>query len=366
MDGEEAVEVEALVVGEGEGEAMEEPEDTVSQWDIMIQLLELNDSGIETLTNSGIESIGDVELFGTGATADPAPFTGTPFEGFNLVTQQKFLVVATYLLNDGVLTPELTLAEMARANKEVMLANMEVVVEPEPPVKRGVGRPRKDGSSPSPKKRGVGRPRKDGSSPSPKKRGRPRKNPVAEKTVPVKRGRGRPRKIPVAEVVSDAPKRGVGRPRKNPLPESPPPKAVLQRGRGRPRKSPGTDESAAAGAYSPPPAKRGPGRPRKYPIEASPAPATSPPGSPPVKRGRGRPRKYPRPEDSAPEVMETEAAVAPAEEAEAVPAPEVEPMAEGTTPAEAVPEEEAVAVPNVTTNDEAQSAEEPEPEIISM
>ena len=268
-----------------------------AEWDIMVQLLELGDAGVEALANAGIKTTSDVELFGNGAATVSATstFMSAPIEGLNLATKQKFLVVATYLLNDGKLTPTSTLAEMARANQ----SNSMAAATANTPIKRGRGRPRKHPISGSafagaPAKRGRGRPPKNtttaaaGSTPK-RGPGRPRKHPLPGRNAgddncePVAK-RGRPRKSPAS--AGPTAKRGPGRPRKHPIPDSSP---TPKRGPGRPPKNP---PSAAA---SPGTVKRGPGRPRKHPIAEEAAAVAA--GKP--KRGRGRPRKHPIVDEAA-------------------------------------------------------------------
>ena len=307
-----------------------------AEWDIMVQLLELGDAGVEALANAGIKTTSDVELFGNGAATVSATstFMSAPIEGLNLATKQKFLVVATYLLNDGKLTPTSTLAEMARANQSNSMAAATANTPTSRPVKRGRGRPRKHPISASafagaPAKRGRGRPPKNtttaaaGSTPKrgpgrPRKhplpgrnagddncepvakRGRPRKSPASAGPT-AKRGPGRPRKHPIPDS-SPTPKRGPGRPPKNP-PSAAASPGTVKRGPGRPRKHPMAEEAAAAAAVEIPPStaaspgivKRSPGRPRKHPIAEEAAAVAA--GKP--KRGRGRPRKHPIVDEAA-------------------------------------------------------------------
>ena len=218
-----------------------------AEWDIMVRLLELDEDGLNALTEAGILSMDDVELFGTGA-AKEATAGPILIAKLSPMTRQKFQIVATFLLNNGKLVAESSaLAQMARFNLQAS--------------KRKAGRPRKkplvDSNGEPIPKRPRGRPRKNPlvttyKKPDGIKRpvGRPRKHPLVDSNgdpIP-KRARGRPRKDSVGPTVTSSPavmttpngtKRSVGRPRKHSLPmaaaaasaEEDDPKRTLQRSR---------------------------------------------------------------------------------------------------------------------------------------
>jgi hypothetical protein len=83
-------------------------------WECMINLVE--DLDVSALTDAGITTIADLELFGGGAAK--ASNSGTPFDSLDipLKTKQQLYITATYLLNDQILTKDSKLEEMARYN----------------------------------------------------------------------------------------------------------------------------------------------------------------------------------------------------------------------------------------------------------
>ena len=97
-----------------------------SDWDIMIQLVGLDEAGLGALTSAGIKTMNDLELFGEGTTTTTSTTTMVAnstennlatISGLSPMMRQRLLVLATYLIYDGgPLTPTITLAEMARYN----------------------------------------------------------------------------------------------------------------------------------------------------------------------------------------------------------------------------------------------------------
>ena len=236
-----------------------------AEWDIMVNLVGLDETGLDGLTAAGILNIGDVELFGSGAalqtaaTSDPTPLAS--ITGMNPMTRQKFQVVATYLLNDGKLTTASSIDDMARYN----------LAKATTPAKKPVGRPPKNGT---PSKSATGEPIVK------RPRGRPRKNPVdgtpgSSPPPGPKRPRGRPRKHPVEETPSSspAPKRPRGRPHKDGT--TPAGGSTGKKPVGRPRKLPLADGVASAASPAPASANRPVGRPRKDGAPAGSSPSSA-------------------------------------------------------------------------------------------
>ena len=83
-------------------------------WDTMIALVGLNDADVAALQSQGITSIVELELFGGGGGSGNRGFDSIP--GLSLMTKQYLHIVATYLLNDGILTSKSTIPELARFN----------------------------------------------------------------------------------------------------------------------------------------------------------------------------------------------------------------------------------------------------------
>ena len=153
-------------------------------WDLMTKLVGLDASGVAALKASGITSVAQLELFGGGAAA------GNAFDkiaGLAFLTKQQLHVVATFLLNDGVLTPTSTLAELARFN----LAKQNGTTTKAGPVKPAAA------PKATRKKRTVIKKKTVAKAATPKKKpGRPAKKTAAAKKATASPGkkRGRPKK----------------------------------------------------------------------------------------------------------------------------------------------------------------------------
>jgi len=204
---------------------------------------------IEKLTSAGITDISKLELFG-GDHGKGEPMAGIDLP---LMKRQELYVIATFLLNDGILTSTSRLEDLARINLE---KSRPVVVQSSGSKAatttatnttssngrgRGRGRPRKaNAKTPTTKKktitkstvasrgrsevmkgtnkRGRGRPRKDDANTPPPTTTTTQKSPVAKKARPAPRDRSQVNSTTEPTETTTTVNRGRGRPPKKIVP----------------------------------------------------------------------------------------------------------------------------------------------------
>jgi hypothetical protein len=152
------------------------------QWNCMVGMIEGLDE--DKLRQAGITSISQLELFGGNASRLEG---GTPFDSLDLplLTRQGLYIVATYLLNDQILTKDTDLATIARYNNDKANGSL-----PKP------GKARSNSTTKRPKKKKTVVVKKAKTTVAKKPRGRPPKaaakaatstaktSPAAEKSKP--------------------------------------------------------------------------------------------------------------------------------------------------------------------------------------